>query len=149
MKRHRSIVWTTVIVLGIVVATLFAPAASAQRATSFEKFKTVLTGAQEPDGGDPDGFGAAFIAVNPATGLICYVATGFRIAPATVAHIHVAPAGVAGPVVLPLTMVLRNTFAGCATDAALAAAIVAAPANYYVNIHNADFPAGAIRGQLG
>jgi hypothetical protein len=26
--------------------------------------------------------------------------------------------------------------------------IIANPAGYYVNIHNADFPGGAVRGQL-
>ena len=39
--------------------------------------------------------------------------------------------------------------AGCAAVArSLVAAIVASPAGYYVNVHTAEFPAGAIRGQL-
>ncbi|HEY1514093.1 MAG TPA: CHRD domain-containing protein [Gaiellaceae bacterium] len=34
------------------------------------------------------------------------------------------------------------------TSAALAAAIVRRPAAYYVNVHNAKYPGGALRGQL-
>ncbi len=38
---------------------------------------------------------------------------------------------------------------GCvAGDAAVVAAIVADPSGYYVNVHTAEFPASAIRGQL-
>jgi CHRD domain len=38
---------------------------------------------------------------------------------------------------------------GCTTIVDdLAAAISADPEDFYVNVHNAEFPAGAIRGQL-
>ena len=37
---------------------------------------------------------------------------------------------------------------GCTTDATYAPLIAANPAGFYVNVHNGDFPAGAIRGQL-
>ena len=36
-----------------------------------------------------------------------------------------------------------------AVDQAKLEPIVAKPEAYYVNIHTADFPAGAVRGQLG
>ena len=39
---------------------------------------------------------------------------------------------------------------GCTSgqDAAALQAIIDGPAGYYVNVHNADFPGGAVRGQL-
>ena len=40
-------------------------------------------------------------------------------------------------------------FSGCTqVDAALLMSIWDNPENYYFNVHNADFPPGAIRGQL-
>jgi hypothetical protein len=59
--------------------------------------------------------------------------------------IHVAPATTTGPVVVPL-----NPYAGGCTDVEreLALAIITSPESYYVNVHNAPYPAGALRGQL-
>jgi hypothetical protein len=34
-------------------------------------------------------------------------------------------------------------------DRELLKAIASDPEDYYVNVHNADYPAGAVRGQLG
>ena len=70
-------------------------------------------------------------------------------------HVHVGPAGVAGPVVLPLHMGGATTArhirdrGGSATSTTLGPAICANPSNYYVNYHTTAFPGGAIRGQLG
>jgi hypothetical protein len=83
---------------------------------------------------------------------LCYSLTARDLsAPATAAHIHLAPRNVAGPVVVPLQVVSGTdwTVEACATPSpAVLAAIEASPGDYYVNVHNADFPGGEIRGQL-
>jgi CHRD domain len=111
---------------------------------------TNLTGAAEvPGPGDPDGTGTATMTVNPGLDQICYELTVSGIAPATAAHIHVGAVGVAGPVVVPLEPPTNGSASACAeVDRELALAILKHPADYYVNVHNVDFPAGAVRGQL-
>ena len=112
---------------------------------------TTMTGAAEiPGPGDPDGTGTATLTVNPGLGQICYELTVAGIAPATAAHIHRGPAGVAGPPVVTLTTPDANGRSqGCATvDPALARQMVLAAQDYYVNVHTAAHPSGAIRGQL-
>ncbi|MGH3507084.1 MAG: CHRD domain-containing protein [Nocardioidaceae bacterium] len=110
-----------------------------------------MTGAQEAPGpGDPDGSGTATFALNVGQGEICYTLAVADIAPATAAHIHLAPVGVPGPVVVPLVPPTSGSSAGCAdVDRALVKAILKSPEDYYVNVHNNDFQPGAVRGQLG
>ena len=100
---------------------------------------------------DPDGSGTATVDITTDTGEIC-VSLMWDISDGTAsaAHIHEAPAGSAGPVVLPLFTEpdADGMFEDCFTDMALAAEIEAAPADYYVNVHSATYPNGAVRGQL-
>ena len=109
-----------------------------------------LLGANEvPGPGDPDGSGTALVSVNPSDERLCYELNVAGIAPATAAHVHEAPAGTAGPVVVGLTPHSDGSSSGCLTaDKSLLKDIKKDPAEYYVNVHNAEFPAGALRGQL-
>ena len=109
-----------------------------------------LTGSQEvPGPGDPDGSGRAEITVVDATDNICYDINVRNIAPATAAHIHRGAPGEAGPPVVTLEAPTDGDSKGCiAAPGALADEINANPAAFYVNIHNAEFPNGAVRGQL-
>lgn len=112
--------------------------------------ETSLTGASEvPNLGDPDGSGTARFTLNPGQGQICYELTVAGIEPATAAHIHEAPAGSAGPVVVGLLAPDSGTAKACmAVDPALVREIMKVPSDYYVNVHNPAYPGGALRGQL-
>ena len=110
---------------------------------------TSLHGAEEVPAADPDGTGFAAITLNVGQETVCWELSVENIAPATAAHIHSAPAGVNGPVVVPLSPPTTGSSAGCrSADPALIQAIIDHPELYYVNVHNADFPGGAVRGQL-
>lgn len=110
-----------------------------------------LTGLQEvPGPGDPDGSGTAEVRVNPRSGEVCWNLYARQIDPATAAHIHRGAAGSAGPPVVTLTTPDGNGRSqGCATaDPALAREIAMRGYDFYINVHTAPHPQGAIRGQL-
>jgi pullulanase len=115
------------------------------------RFTTTLTGAAEVPRGDPDGTGTAWLALNPGQGTVCYTLSVSGITlPATAAHIHIGAPGAAGPVVVPLTAPnILGVSSGCTNVSRdLVQQIIQDPQNYYVNVHNVDYPAGALRGQL-
>jgi len=128
---------------GLVVAGA-APAGAATRT-----FTIHLAGAQEVPAAD-GGSGTARVTVDSTTGRICYVLLVSNLGgPAISAHIHQAPAGSVGPDVVPLEAPVNGRSAACTTTTrAQARAILADPSDYYVNVHTAQFPAGAARGQL-
>jgi hypothetical protein len=133
------------------LAVLIGAFAVAQNAdASGRPFTSALTGAEEvPGPGDPDGSGEVVLTLNQGLGEVCFQLTVSDIAPATAAHIHVGPLGVAGPVVVGLTPPTGGSSSGCVSaDRDLIKDIIKNPDAYYVNVHNADFPAGAVRGQL-
>ncbi len=110
-----------------------------------------LTGAAEvPGPGDPDGSGTATVTLNQGQGEVCFEITVSGIDPAFAAHIHVGAAGVAGPIVVGLAPPTTGFSTGCVAgvDPGLIQAIRQTPSDYYVNVHNAPFPPGALRGQL-
>lgn len=109
-----------------------------------------LSGAVEvPGPGDPDGDGSATLRVNPGKGQICYELRVSGIDPAAAAHIHEAEAGVAGPVVVHLSAPSGGFSSGCeSVSREFALELISNPEEYYVNVHNAAYPGGAVRGQL-
>jgi hypothetical protein len=139
MKRLLSVV--------VLSALTALPAAA-------DSYRVSLTGGREAgNAGDPNGQGFAFIVVDSGTAYYYLMAKG--IGQPTASHIHIGQAGVAGGVAVGLAFSFTQASTGAyvasgsvALDPALAQQILANPAGYYVNIHTAAFPAGAIRGQL-
>jgi hypothetical protein len=148
--RRRALAAAITVALALGLTALVAPGAAAGgRATLLA---ASLTGAREvPGPGDPDGSGRAIVKLSGDQA--CFLLKWSRIGAPVASHIHAAPRGAAGPVVLPFFQGqlpdTLNAVAGCApADPALVDAIVANPRDYYVNIHTGEFPGGAIRGQL-
>lgn len=125
---------------------------------------TTLSGAEECNNsgvcgvGDPDGAGTADLRVNPGQQEVCFTISVANIGAAGTnvrAHIHRAPAGSNGGIVVPLAepagpLPASGVLEGCqAADRELLLDIFHNPEQYYVNVHTPAFPAGAIRGQLG
>ena len=130
----------------VVAAGVNAPAFAGWVATA------ALTGAEAtPNPGDPDGSGTSTVRLGASASEVCFEiqVSGITL-PAAAAHIHRGARGVAGPIVVPLTAPDANgTASGCTNaDAGLLGEINANPADFYVNVHTSDFPAGAVRGQL-
>lgn len=113
-------------------------------------YRASLTGAQEPGGGDPDGAGKAEVSISDNFGQICYDLNDIRgIGPITAAHIHRGAPGVNGPVVFTLKPANEGGYKGCSGGAEWTQdRIENNPDAFYVNVHTAEYPNGAIRGQL-
>jgi CHRD domain len=110
-----------------------------------------MSGAAEVPPNASIGSGVANISIDTTTNQICWaISVGDINFPATAAHIHKGAVGQAPPnnIVVPLSAP-NPTSTGCTTDAINAPLIAATPSDYYVNVHDAVFPAGEIRGQLG
>jgi hypothetical protein len=136
--------------MGATMLLLLAGCATGPGATR-ATVRATLNGLQEvPGPGDPDGTGTAEVRVDAGGPRLCWELFARGIDPATAAHIHRGAEGTAGPPVVTLTTPdAAGSSSGCAAlDEGLAREIAAGPHNFYVNVHNAAFPAGAIRGQL-
>ena len=142
---------TATILVGAAVGLAAAAAAAGAPQGSGRPITVQMTGAAErPGPGDPDGSGTATFRINPGQGQLCYTLTVANIDPATAAHIHRAPPTDPGPVAAPLAAPTSGQSEGCVDiGKALAQEIVRNPGAFYVNVHNAAFGSGAIRGQLG
>lgn len=123
---------------------------SSQSGGAWTKFSAKLAGSNEVGGGDPNGSGTAAVKVRGTEVCFDLKWSGFE---AIMAHIHKAPAGTNGDVVVPFftseSPLDTNSKSGCVTaKESVVKNIMANPGNYYVNVHSPEFPKGAARGQL-
>lgn len=129
---------------------LIAAVAALPATAAVTKFQAQLTGAAEvPGPGADKGMGEATLTFDSDKGQVCYMLHAMGADTPTMAHIHKGAAGTAGGPVVSLAAPANGMSEGCAPLAAdLLADIVAHPADYYVNVHTAQFPRGAMRGQI-
>ena len=131
------------LVFGVAVLAV-APAYAA--ATNYH---VNMTAEEETPPGPSGAKGTADFVIDADAGTVCYTLAYSGINKPTMAHIHQGAKGTAGPPVVNLE-VDKNGDKGCvAGDKAKLAEINKTPSAYYANVHTADYPKGAIRGQLG
>lgn len=153
MLKRAKLLSTFALAAGLTLASGGMVVAQADQVDSAPAtfFAAKLIGANETGGGDPDGSGNAVVRIRDTE--VCFLLSWSKIAAPVASHIHMGAAGANGPVVvgffagaLPANL---TAVTGCVTStAATVDAIKANPAGFYANIHTAEFPAGAIRGQL-
>jgi hypothetical protein len=134
-----------IVVAGTAIALVVVAGASGALQKGGNSLHATLSGKAEVPRGDPDGKGTAEVKISGTS--VCWEIKTSKVAKLLAAHIHKGRAGVAGPVVVPFGKGFKAK--GCITaPAAVAAAIKSNPSAYYVNVHNAKYPGGALRGQL-
>jgi hypothetical protein len=118
----------------------------------------LMSGDQEVPGakpvGDPDGHATSFIGADGNR--ISYSFSWSGIGAPTDGHIHAGTTGVNGAVVVPLFSAPNGLpasisgIAGQVKDVGrdLVRQISRSPRDFYTNLHTAEFPGGAVRGQL-
>ena len=118
-------------------------------AESGVKLMAELLGSNETAGGDEDGSGMFTARLNPGSGQLCYRYEVDDIDDVSGAHIHRGGAGVDGEVVVPLEIADNGVAEACtAVDKDFALELINGKGEFYVNIHDDNYPNGALRGQL-
>lgn len=171
IRRLIPLARTGLLTLAIAAPLAFAGHLNRLLSADLDGRQEVNTSGNNAIVGDPNGRGEFYVfAIDSAGGVdnskvLCYNLQVKRIAELDLppgggraAHIHSGKAGENGPVVANLAWPQDGQAADC-LDArlrptqfplgdAVVADILAHPENYYVNVHNAEYPGGAIRGQL-
>ena len=148
LRALRTLSAMLIIVLAVMVNS--APATAAGTVT----FKVTLTDINPVTGtptGDPDATGTAKLRLNAKTGTVCYLIKVADLDAPTAAHIHdLATGGIAVDLQASFTWRGHGYMAmGCVeADPALVQQIISDPASFYINVHNAPYPAGALAGVL-
>jgi hypothetical protein len=169
----RRVTTRLAIVAGALSVALLVPLAGALAGHTTTILTAALDGRQEVATGatdrrivgDPDGRGEIYVfGIDGDPRTLCYVLVVDKIQlvePRMAAHIHEGARGTNGPVVVNLARPSDGDAADCLTEGETlpggvpafptgerVSDILADPEAYYVNVHNPEYPGGAIRGQL-
>ena len=139
--------WLTIAALVAVLATGLVLAAVAS-GSGANKLSAQLRGSNEVPAAPASNRGRVEITLKPSVGKVCWEFFITKIdSKPNAAHIHKGRPGVSGPVFIPLGTTFKRQ--GCfAAAKAKIRAVAAKPGAFYVNVHDAKHPGGAMRGQL-
>lgn len=167
--KKRSLCW----MLGMAALAVVGAPSEAIAGHTNTVLHTMLDGSSEvaEDGdmsmlvGDANGHGEAYVfGIDGDEMTLCYqvFVSGIQLVPVSegmAAHIHEGAMDENGPVVAALAGPEDGNAADCLTEgeegkfptgeAGIVQRILNNPGDFYVNVHNPQYPAGAIRGQLG
>jgi hypothetical protein len=153
----------------VLSATLILNIAAAGTALAGPVFTAALNGLQEAPPNASTATGFATFTFNDALTELSYKLSVFGLIDVTAAHIHLAPVGSNGPIVLWLypfgapAQLIPDESNGLLSQRTVTAADLVGPldgqslntlfnemsaGNAYVNVHTLGFPAGEIRGQI-
>jgi hypothetical protein len=147
MSKRLMLVLGVVLVVGAAVGTTLAVG---QGGSS----NNTLTARLTPPSGSKDTGGQGAAAVTIAGTRVCVAISFAGLSNVAAAHIHRGGRGTNGPIVVDPkfsgTGGARGTLGRCVTPNAgtTAAQIRSNPGGFYVQIHTANTPSGAVRGQL-
>ena len=118
-------------------------------------FDLSLSGDAEICDGDTcggSGSGDAEVEINTDENQICYEVSLSGVSDVAAAHIHEGVEGEAGDVVVDLEYDGDDEGADACVDGVdegVLEGITEEPSGFYLNVHSAEYPDGAVRGQLG
>lgn len=137
-------------VLALMAAVPVTALGGAATAAAAQTMTASMNGSREVPKGDRDGRATARITTDARRGRVCYRISLKNVGVVGAGHIHKGAAGKAGPIVVAFFAKPTRRPNGCATGVSksLIRAIERNPRQYYVNVHNKRYPAGAVRGQL-
>lgn len=144
VRRRTTALALSACLTGALSGAVLTPGAEASGGPP-QRAAEVLTATLRASG-DADGSGSATVKLNKARGKVCATISWRKIQAPAAAHIHRRSDG---QVVVDLSTSVTGG-AKCATGVAkgVIGSILKSPKKYYVNVHNATYPAGAIQGNL-
>jgi hypothetical protein len=159
-----------ILILSLLVALFtIAGTAAASPTGNNRNFRAHLTGAEEVPPAETQAQGQAIFQLSKDGSELHYKLIVANIENVKMAHIHLAPAGVNGPVVAwlypggPPPQLIPDRFNGVLAEGTITAANLVGPlagqtlddlvdaivaGNTYVNVHTSQYPGGEIRGQI-
>lgn len=128
----------------MVAAALLASAPPALAATY--TFNVPLSPSQTGLPSNPDGSGTAVITMSDATNQVCWTYAVSNVGAVSSAGIY---EGARGQPASPVPLIPFNAASGCSLAPGAIAVMARCPAQFNVTVRTLQYPAGALRGQLG